>query len=86
MAQMYFDILYPGRLVRVVSATLTPFSSPFVCVLYSFLVCCLNFWTFPLVVPDLSDRRLVRVLSAASTPCPPVPLPGRVPRNKLWLF
>ena len=71
MAQMYFDILYPGRLVRVVSATLTPFSSPFVCVLYSFLVCCLNFLTFPLVVPDLSDRRLVRVLKRCLHPLPP---------------
>ena len=62
----------------------TPFPSPRVCVFPTF-PCCLNFWAFSVVVPDLSDCRLVRVFSAAPTPSPPVPLPGQVPRKKLCL-
>ena len=32
--------------------------------------CCLNCWIPSVVAPDLSDRRLVRVSSAAPIPCP----------------
>ena len=62
------------RLVRVVSANLTPHPHfVFVCFpLFPLFLCCFNSLIPSVVVPDLSDRRLVRVFSAAPIPCPPV--------------